>query len=71
MAAVESNPGSLVLLADVLAMLRVSYGTLHRRIRDGQFPAPLAGRKSLAWRREEVERHIAEQPPRKIMGAAP
>lgn len=69
MKATANNRDSLVMLADVLAMLRMSYGTLHRRIRDGQFPSPLAGRKSLAWRREDVESYLDEQSPRKV-GAA-
>lgn len=67
----EAIGSNLVLLPDVLAMLRISYGTLHRRIKDGKFPPPLAGRKSLAWRRADIERTIATTASRKAVGAAP
>lgn len=55
------NASQIVLLPEVLVMLQMSYGTLHRRIKDGTFPPPMTGRKSLAWRRADVERTIATQ----------
>ena len=53
-------------VADVLAATALSRTTLWRRVKTGDFPAPLrlggAGSRAVGWRRADVEAWIDSRP---------
>ena len=47
---------------DVEKKIGVSKATLHRWVRDGQFPRPIRlGVRAVAWRAEEIEAWLASR----------
>ena len=59
----------LMRLPEVLKLTGLSRSTLYRKIKAGQFPAPVSlGPRSVAWRESEVLDWIANRPV-KIPGA--
>ena len=61
------DPASVILRTPtVLAMIALSRTSLWRRVRAGDFPAPVrlggAGSRAVGWRREDVERWLEALP---------
>ena len=49
--------------AEVLAAVGFSYSTLKRKVRAGEFPAPVKlGPRSIGWFAEEVEEWLTSRP---------
>ena len=54
---------AILRVRDVMAVTQLSRMTLHRRVRDGSFPAPVRlGPRAIGWRRTDVEQWVEELP---------
>lgn len=63
---VLDSPYAILRTRAVLALIGLSRTSLWRRVKAGDFPPPVRlggkGSRAVGWRREDVERWLAERP---------
>jgi predicted DNA-binding transcriptional regulator AlpA len=62
----EQEQTTLLRMADIVKIVRLSRPTIYRRIREGKFPAQVKDGRCSMWNEAEVRAYVArilEQPP--------